>query len=497
MILPNLDDGSAWTEFVTADTSRPRLLNVLRLLRGESNPTAYARAAHVLMLLRRPRFALKLLAARSDSLAVGQRQLARCALAKVGQFDQLADVLAQPELPPAKSSADREGYVRDQLARGMAYSMSGQTEKADRALLVAAAIAKMEGLLYLHQNALRSTAQVEGENQIGRLRQYALNLRFTPYQYMLRRVAEELRDIWFARLEFSEIIAFVDELAGELPEVNWWAEAARALRDGTSPPSMSLAASDPLMHTAWTFHLSRQMARHRERLESLELADIAGNLLMSPFPTTWQKRFLPSRSHYVAAYVYSGQMAEAVREATTLGDIPDGELPPEERLMRAVAVTLILTEGGTYPANFPPRRVVSEVMSASHAMSPNKLERLLLILAQAAPSAILALSHLPDLPQFWRQPFVLGRILVLTDTALLRGQLPVSHPGGVGGQQLRQAFLASPTAQKSRPDRTFAYRHRQTLGDYDQPLAVMALAQRALDYFAADVPSVSQARQSR
>lgn len=480
----------AWSEYVTADTSRDRLSAILsHLQEAPADDVLRARAAHVLMLLGRPREANALLLSRMHRLCRAQRLLALVQIARDENNPRLyVDVAAHvPHFGIAMNPLELEAQMRLDYALGLAHAELGSDASRvhfDRALHVSLMIGALHMEAAINGTLPRREARRDPQGSARRLALLAADTHASGNATMAQHLARNARNILAEANAYEEIIQLCEDWGSWLPEAAGWAEAARTLLDPAQPPPPVGDGQDELALVAQAYHHLYAAVRAAERLDDDVARDHAVAVLRLPGWPRRGRRSTPEvayRALRILAYLCAGQAREAVialREAAQdnlhlVSDVAS--------VYMGVAGLCLIGQGAAYPAEWTPVQAYGAALSGLGRLDHDLAVLVATRAALVAPSAVAFLARSPDAPS------ALGtvgtsRVLLLREMCgaptggdkkskgavlILAGKPVPGSPREQAGQVLRELFEEGTSPSPNA--RMYAHRYTKALREAGSP----------------------------
>ncbi len=482
---------SLWTGYITSDPSPERLERLLAIMLADLQTYPPARAAHVLMLLGRPRDAEALLSGRTDHLSVAQRALALCQIARDEELPHLWQAVAAGPRHFGRVNYDFEiaAQMRLDFALGMAELECGNETRGREHMMMAQSLALMCGNDHMGPSVdsylMKSEALRDPRRALERLMMLMQDANRMGNRIQVTKTAYQARDMLIRLNALNELPALVAQLPEYLQagRASWWLQAADALsRPAEALPEEleALTLDDGLLLTTKALCLMRYATRLRSGGHPKDAAEQASRILALP---AWKASYdLP---HLEAVYQLARAQAhlfldDPQQASRSLGLLAVDGLHlrgPLQAWYFGVTLAQALSMGATYPANLHPEAVVHAAVQALASLPEAPARDTVLRTMESSPAGVAVLAQQPNAPRALIDA-AHAQLAVLGPKGLtLYGNPVVGYPHEHGAAVLESVLRGE---KQLEGERQTLMRHRKLLTQRSLPLVLVSERDRAL-----------------
>ena len=482
-----------WTSFLPRDPSPERLTSLVAVLLAHPDPCAPARAAHVLLALKRPLDALALLEGHTDRMSVAQRALVLC---KLGEDDLTPERYVQvvgikPHFGEVHDLTDVAAQMRLDYALGMAHIQLGNAALGQEHMLYANHLALIVGNVHMAPAVSAYSASSDRvrepretlARQLGVVQEAAR----LGNRLQVERSARIARDVLIRLSAYHEI----PDLVRQLPEwldVSWWSTAARAMScPDEAATDLPVYSDDPLSFCAAAQVLSIRAARAREAGQPKEAARWAKELLALPAWRTVDDLPVLSVAYRVCrilAHLYLNEWFQATRALSELAQDNLGNHSGLSAFYAGLTLAQMLSMGATYPVGLSPEAVIRNAVAGLNSVSPDLRERAIARSVAGAPTGLAVLGMDPAAPADLTAALQSRTARLSARGLMVRGRLVSVYP--TAGYQVYKDRLAGRKLDSNQ--RSYLRRHATALAHLDLRLILEDDVERACLSLRRNVP---------
>lgn len=393
-----LRDARLWPVYLLNDLAPDRLDGVLAELeaRGLGDNVVAARAANVLMLLRRYDDALAVTALHEDGLAYAQQMLT---LAQLGTDEARAQILAGRRMaadgPLTQVPCGLEAQMRLEYALGAAYNRVQDRALCERhyerALMLGQALDADSMVIAIEGSRLLRdmTGGEECLNQLqcllAKVRAQGAARNRSLESYMIGRLVAAHA----LRFDYASVERVAQEFEVDAPDA-WMAAAARTCRScGVSaPPPLDGAPRHPLMLLAHALYHVRCGQTHVRQLDWTEAGGSFARVLdLEPVDDEhWPGVSVSLLVLRALAHLGLGDLRAATAELRTLQDRLEGARPHTAVIVAATALE-VQAHGGARIPGLSGREALTLIETGLRDVPPQVRGALSLMVTEFAPHA--------------------------------------------------------------------------------------------------------------